>query len=191
MSTYSQIFTRNKFEIDQLADKSKGWFQQQVLGIKSQGRVQPYYLMRGKASLPDQSQITPGELYMFYYDAKHKDTLQVWDKFPLVFPFRKLPDGFIGLNMHYLPYHLRARLLDRLMDFKTGKGMTDTTKLKFAWSTIQAASTMKLAQPCVHRYLVEHIRSPLRRVHSEDWATAMMLPVEQFTGPNKRQVWKG
>lgn len=190
MSTYNQIFTRNKFELDQLANKSMGWFQQQVRGLKSQGRVQPYYLMRGNAD-QTRSQIIPGEMYMFYYDAKHKEDLPVWDKFPLVFPFRKLPDGFIGLNMHYLPYHLRAQLLDRLMDFKTGKGMTETTRIKFSWNTLQAASTMQLAKPCVHRYLASHVKSPLRKVDAEDWATALMLPVEQFTGPNKRQVWSG
>jgi Fe-S cluster biosynthesis and repair protein YggX len=31
--------------------------------------------------------------------------------------------------------------------------------------------------------------SPFRRVEANDWATAMMLPVERFQGATKEQVW--
>jgi hypothetical protein len=50
-------------------------------------------------------------------------------------------------------------------------------------------SRYKLAQPCVKHYLNDHVRSPFRRVEANDWATAMMLPVERFQGATKEQVW--
>jgi hypothetical protein len=127
---------------------------------------------------------------MFYYDAKHKDTLPYWDKFPLVFPFRKLPDGFIGLNMHYLPYYQRVQLLDRLSEFANNKTLDNDTKLKFSWATIQSMSKLKIAEPCVHRYLSTHVRSPYRLVDGSDWATAMVLPVQQFVGRSAAKVWQ-
>ena len=102
MSTYAQIFNKNQYELEKMVRQSQSWFEQEARLIKSQGRVQAYYLMRTGAS-QNRPVVTPGEMYMFYYDAKHKDTLPYWDRFPLVFPFSKVKDGFLGLNLHYLP----------------------------------------------------------------------------------------
>ena len=58
-----------------------------------------------------------GRLNMFIYDPKFKKTLPYYDTFPLVLPLEKYSDGFLGINLHYLPIPLRIRLLDRLVDF--------------------------------------------------------------------------
>jgi len=188
MSTFAQIFERNKYQLPQIAKKSRGWFEQEAQKIKSQGRVSAYYLMRGAAE-QNRPAIVPGNLYMFLYDAKHKETLPYWDAFPMVFPFRKLKDGFIGLNLHYAPIHLRIRLLDNLMDYSTNKSYNESTRLKLNWSLISGASKLRIAQPCVHRYLISHVKSPFKMINSEDWATAMMLPVQQFVGAASKTVW--
>jgi len=188
MTTYAKIFERNHYQLPDLVRKSQAWFLQQATLIKSQGRIRPYYLMRGdKASL--RPAIVPGEMYMFYYDAKLKDTLPYWDMFPLIFPFKKLSDGMLGLNMHYLPYHMRIKLLDRLMVYRNNTLMDETTRLRFSWATIEGVSKLNIAKPCVHRYLADHVKSPFRKVEPNDWATALMLPVERFVGANKQQVW--
>ena len=44
-----------------------------------------------------------GKMYMFFYDAKYKDTLPFFDIFPLVFPIEFYSEGFLGINLHYLP----------------------------------------------------------------------------------------
>lgn len=152
-------------------------------------QIDPQRLIRTNAER-NVVKIVPGELYLFNYDAKHKDTLPYWDTFPLVFPFRKMPDGFIGLNMHYLPYPIRIALLDKLTQFKTNTSMDETTRLKLSWGTLSALSTNLHVQSCVHRYLLPHVKSPLKRIESQDWATAMMLPVERFVGSTKQKVWK-
>lgn len=189
MSTFTKILQSNHVQLRQLQKKSISWFEDQVNTIKQQGRISPYYLMRG-ASEQNRSEIRAGDMFMFYYDAKHKDTLPYWDRFPLVFPFRGLKDGFIGLNLHYLPYHLRAQLLTELMNFKTSKRLTEYTRLNYSWATIQNMSRHKLAEACVHRYLSSQVRSVFKKVNSPDWATAMLLPVEQFVGATKQKVWK-
>lgn len=187
MSVYTEIFQKNQYNLPQVVQKSRSWFQQQAALLGKQG-IQPMSIIR---SSPNKNvmKIVPGELYVFMYDAKMAEQLEYWDMFPLVFPFRKLSDGFIGLNMHYLPYQMRIQLLDRLMDFKTNKLMNENTKLKYSWSTINAASRYTLAKPCVHRYLSSHLQTPLKRIDSADWATAMMLPVERFVGAPKQYVW--
>lgn len=187
MSLYTKIFEKNQYNLPQVVQQSQSWFQQQALLLSKQG-IEPMRLIRSEPS-KNVMKIVPGELYLFMYDAKHADTLPYYDMFPLVFPFRKMSDGFIGLNLHYLPYKGRIQLLDRLMDFQTNKLMNENTKLKYSWATINAASRYSLAKPCVHRYLNSQLQSPLKRVDAKDWATALMLPVERFVGANKRTVW--
>ena len=55
-----------------------------------------------------------GNMYIFTYDAKHKDKLPIWDSYPLVFPIQFYKDGFLGINLHYLPPQQRAGLLNEI-----------------------------------------------------------------------------
>lgn len=187
MSLYTEIFSKNQYQLADAAKKSRSWFQQQATLLGRQ-QIQPLRLIKSEPS-KNVAKIIPGELYLFMYDAKHQDTLQYWDMFPMVFPFRKLSDGFIGLNLHYLPYAMRITLLDRLMAFRTNSLMNENTRLKYSWSLIQSMSKLKMANSCVHRYLLPHIQSPLKRIDAADWTTALMLPVERFVGASKSRVW--
>jgi hypothetical protein len=126
---------------------------------------------------------------MFAYDPKGKATLPYYDRFPLVLPFRKTPDGFIGLNMHYLPYPLRITLLDNLLVFKNNSNIDETTRIKYSWAFIDGVSKYAAAKPCVKQYLTGHVRSQFRKINSNDWATAMLLPVERFVGASKQEIW--
>ena len=180
------VFEKNKYNLHNAARKSQAWFQQQVLLMTKQG-ITPKQMMKAGADL--KPNVIPGSLYMFFYDAKHKDTLPYWDRFPLVLPYKKTPGGFIGLNLHYLPYQLRVQLLDRLTYFATNKKMDETTRIKYSWALIDGVSKYKAAEPCIKQYLLDHVRSPYRKINAPDWATAMLLPVESFTGANKYKVW--
>jgi hypothetical protein len=181
------VFERNKYDLTTVVRKSRGWFEQQV-NLLTKQQLTPGKVLNGN---PEQlvTKIMPGRLYMFVYDPKLKKELPYYDRFPLVFPFSRTEDGFIGLNMHYLPYPVRIRLLDSLLTFKTNNRMDETTKLKYSWQVIDGVSKFAPAQPCVKRYLSGHIRSQFRQVESNDWATAMLLPVERFAGANKQEVW--
>ena len=186
--TLQDVFERNKYDLVAAAKKSRGWFDSQVTLLTKQN-LTPQKVLGGD---PDKltTTLTPGHLYMYAYDPKMKKELPYYDRFPLVFPFRKTPDGFIGLNMHYLPYQLRIILLDRLMVFRTNNRMDETTRLKYSWATIDGISKFAAAVPCVKQYLSSHVKTQFRKVDSEDWATAMLLPVERFVGATKQQVWE-
>lgn len=187
-STIKDVFEKNKYDLQTAALKSKSWFDQQVYQLSRQN-ITPPKVLNGN---PDQtvSSVMPGHLYMYMYDPKLKAELPYYDRFPLVFPFSKTEDGFIGLNMHYLPYQLRMVLLDRLLQFRTNKRMDETTKLRYSWQAIDGMSKFAAAQPCVKRYLIGHVRSKFRRINADDWATAMLLPVERFVGASKEAVWQ-
>lgn len=188
MATFTQIFEKNRYNLKDVVQKSRTWFDQQARSMARQQLI-PQSMLKGD-SKRNTMRIVPGELYMFQYNPKHSATLPYWDMYPMVFPFRKMNDGFIGLNFHYLPYQMRVRLLDRLMEFQTNKSMNENTRLKFSWATIQGVSRFKIAEPCIHRYLLTQIESPIKKIHAQDWATAMMLPVEHFVGSSKQQIWK-
>ena len=184
--TLLDAFERNKYDLKTSAKKSRAWFNQQVLLLSRQS-ITPNKLMQG-GSL--KARIIPGNLYMFFYDPKLKETLPYYDRFPLVFPYASTPDGFMGLNMHYLPYPLRIQLLDRLMTFKNNDKMDGTTRIKYSWALIAGVSKYKAAEPCIKRYLSDHVKSPYNKVDSSNWTTAMLLPVERFVKAPKERVWK-
>jgi hypothetical protein len=178
----------DKYRYDKNAvKKSAAWFNQQVL-LLSKKRITPNQILRNDPKAIT-TNIVPGKLYMYFYDPKTKDDLPYYDKFPLVFPFRKTEDGFIGLNMHYLPHKLRFILMDRLLQFKNNDKFDATTRLRYSWQLIDGVSKFALAKPCVKRYLKDHLRSPLVNVTADDWATAMMLPVERFVGASTSRIW--
>lgn len=184
---FQSIFDKNQFFLDQVAGKSKGWFFKEVDKLTNQ-RITPGALLRDNANKATK-RIVPGNMYMYVYDPKHKDTLPYYDKFPLVFPFRSLKTGFIGLNMHYLPYDGRIKLFQALTTVQSSKVYDERTKLRLSWEVIQGLSQFKLAQPCVKQYLYSHIRSEMVKVDSYHWITALMMPVERFAKSNKIGVW--
>lgn len=181
----TDVFDKNQYDLATAAKKSQTWFNQQVLLMQRQGVTANKVMSSGQAELV--AAVQPGRLYMFFYDPKLKKELPYYDRFPLVFPFSKAEGGFLGLNMHYLPYKLRVQLLDRLMSFKNNNKLDETTRLKYSWALIEGIS--KYAQPCVKHYLMDHVRSPFRKISSEDWTTAMLLPVEKFQKASKEVVW--
>ena len=78
-----------------------------------------------------------GRLNMFFYDPKHKKKLPYYDTFPLVLPLEPYSDGFLGINLHYLPIPLRIRLLDELMDYSTDTKFDSKTKINANYSKLK------------------------------------------------------
>lgn len=181
------IFDKTRYDYS-IVKKSKTWFDQQANLLAGRG-VTPNKILGNRASALTTT-IKPGNLYMFFYDPKFKDSLPYYDRFPMVFPWKKTPDGFMGLNLHYLPYPLRIRLMDKLLQFKTNSKMDETTRLRFSWSLLDGAARFAPAKPCVKHYLKDHLKSPLIKIDSQDWPTAMMMPVERFVGASKQKVWQ-
>lgn len=186
MAQKQPIFSQFHIDVNQVK-RSSTWYKNQVDSMK-RGRI------TGKRLLNDNTQslttqIRPGSLYFFFYDPKHKDTLPHYDMFPMVFPFKSISGGFLGLNLHYLGYPERFALFKKLLQIN-GSTIDDTTKMKFSWGTIMSMSQVPSAQHCVKHYLNEHVRSQFLKVEPNDWTTSMLLPVEKFVGATKEQVWR-
>lgn len=122
-----------------------------------------------------------GRMYFFWYDPKHKATLPIYDRFPLVIPIDFYMDGFLGLNLHYLTPDERELLLDRLMSYRNNKLMDARTKLKVTYDLLASTKRLaSLARPCIKRYLYGHVQSSFTEVTADEWDRAIHLPVQFF-----------
>lgn len=166
-------------------DRSVQWYQAQ---IKTLGRISSQNLMSTRSALTNS--VKPGNLYMFFYDAKHQDTLPYWDRFPLALPFSQAKGGFLGINLHYLTYPMRFKILGALHQFANEEKITEKTKLNLSWSLLSRMSSIGPVKKCVKHYLTEHVESRFLKINYPDWVTASMLPVEQFVGASKTKVWQ-
>ena len=124
---------------------------------------------------------TPGKMLMYMYDAKHKETLPYFDKFPVIFPIQLYGDSFLGINLHYLPPVYRARLFDALFDTLNNQRLDSSTKMKISYDILNKAAKFKYFKPCVKKYLYSQVRSQLIEIPIHEWPTAMFLPMARFT----------
>ena len=130
-----------------------------------------------------------GNMYMYFYDPKFKETLPYYDRFPLTIMIDPAPGGFYGLNLHYLNYPVRARFLDELMSLAPNN-VKDTTRLvKLRYDLLQSVRKYKEFKPCFKHYLGKHVVSQFSRVPMADWEIAIFLPVEQFKKKSKTSIW--
>ena len=92
-----------------------------------------------------------GMMNLFYYRPKGAEKLSYYDVFPLVIPMgKRLNNGFVGLNFHYLSVPQRWLLLERLemfqrsslldsFDAEEGAGMV----MALFWGQIKAKRGVK------------------------------------------------
>jgi hypothetical protein len=130
-----------------------------------------------------------GSMYMFYYDPKYKEELPYYDRFPLIFPYKKVKGGFMGLNLHYLPLQFRAKLMDGLYDYANNTRYDESTKLKLNYELLTRASKLRWFQPCLKHYLTQHVQTKFMYVYPSEWDIALFLPTERFIKAKKNQVW--
>lgn len=130
----------------------------------------------------------PGAMYFFSYDPKHKETLPYYDKFPLILCFELTNNGMIGINFHYLPYIIRARLLDKLLLIANRYHNNYQQVLRFNWEFLKNVSKFPEVRPAVKQYLYSHVTTRFLKIDVQDWKTAIMLPNESFAKKSQAYV---
>ena len=128
-----------------------------------------------------------GRLNMFFYDPKFKKTLPYYDTFPLVLPLERYDDGFLGINLHYLPINLRIRLLDRLVDYSNNTKFDESTRLAVDYSKLKKINLIK---PTLKRYLSGRVKTQYRRIDADEFTVAALLPVARFKKATASEVYR-
>lgn len=183
----SKIFHTLEYEafragITPRTEQSRKWFMERAAQLRSINRNQ---LMK-EEPIEIRNQSVIGSMYMFFYDAKHKETLPYYDKFPLVIVLQRAPGGFLGLNLHYLPPALRAKFLDALLETTNNDRYDETTKFKLTYDLVTRVARMKYYKACIHHYLGAQVRSKFARVPAPEWEIATFLPTADFVSNGKK-----
>ena len=166
--------------------QSRAWFRSK---LSSMGKVNRNQLMQDEqVKLVNKSQPLIGSMNMFFYDPKHKKTLPYYDRFPLSVIVGPAEGGFYGLNLHYLPPVLRAKMLDALMNITTNNKYDDSTRFELSYKVLTATAKLRFFKPCYKHYLFAHVKSRLARVSAPEWEIATFLPTADFEG-NRSKVY--
>ena len=165
------------------------WYREKA---KEAGKINETSFFRSTDSdrFKNTGQFRIGSMYMFYYDPKHKDTLPYYDRVPLIFPINRAKGGFLGINFHYLPFKMRAKLMDALYDTASNDRYDENTKLNISYRILGASSQYREFRPAVKHYLFEHVRSKLLYVNPSEWDIALFLNIAKFEGATQTQVWE-
>ena len=165
--------------------ESMAWFRNKAQKLSPSRRD----LLRDE-SLTLKNRPRVGDMFMYFYDPKHKDTLPYYDRFPLTILVDRAPKGFYGLNLHYLPLDIRAKFLDALLDNLTNKRYDESTRFRLSYEMLKGASRLKAFRPCFKRYLSAHVRSRFAKVEAPEWEIATFLPTADFEKASSSEVYK-
>ena len=183
----ANIFQKLEYEafragITPRSRESMDWFRRKA---QSMGRVNRRQLMN-QDPIELRNRGVLGNMYMYFYDPKTKDTLPYYDSFPLTIVVGPAPGGFYGLNLHYIPPRDRAVLMDNLNQYASNNKYDQTTRLELSYRLLKRYGR---AVPCVKRYLGDRIVSQTVRIDADEWEIAIFLPVERFQKASKGEVW--
>ena len=170
-------------EVPARTDSARDWYRNRARTT----RVTPQRLIKSDRERLT-SRVMIGRMYHFFYDPKHKKTLPYYDRFPLIFPFKRVRGGFLGINLHYLPLRLRAKLMDELYGLTRDNRYDEDTRLKISYNVLNGAAKYKYFKPCVKHYLTPHVKSRFLEVYAAEWDIALFLPTERFVGAGKGAV---
>lgn len=131
-----------------------------------------------------------GSMYLYFYDPKWKDELPFYDTFPLVLPFGPAKGGFYGINLHYLPYMLRAKVLGELLNYADSKTLSPTSKMRLSYQLLTSLQNAPEIKPCIKHYLTSHVRSQFMKINPSDWKAAVFLSIEGFVGATREAVFR-
>ena len=169
-SSYQTIFEKIK---DQASgeQKSLAWYKNTIHRLSGDYTTDDPITAEKRDSYDDSEEqdgnrlrttVRQGHLYLFEYKAKSK-WLPYYDRFPLAYVFKRDRDGFYAANFHYLQYRTRLKAMKKLQ-----RGMID------------------IPRNIIHKYLNSHVESLFLDLHSEEWDTSILLPVEDFVMTGRR-----
>jgi len=186
----SNLFQKVEFEafragITPRTRESRAWFRKRVQNIKVNRRE-----LLDAEMVEKRNKSVIGSMYMFFYDAKLRESLPYWDSFPVIIAVGPAKGGFYGLNLHYLPIPLRAKFLDNLMDITNNKKFDESTKFGVSYEYLKGASKMRYFKPCFKHYLTSQVEGQLSYIPPPEWEIATFLPAAQWQKGGQSQAYK-
>ena len=175
-------------ELEARSLESLRWFQQRVKTMRLTS--ESFYR---QSSLNKARRYLEGRMYTFFYDAKTKDKLPYWDRFPVVLILDLNQTGFTGLNFHYIPPKYRVRLLYELYKYIRLDDDTRDRKMKphirMRYEMLRGLTKMRFFKPCFKRYLTTQIDGRALEITPDYWDVMAMLPLADWQKKQAREVY--
>lgn len=187
MDSFSSILQQAEKDgiVNTRSTEARSWFRTKTQTFAT---VDPMKIIRANADLAA-SRISIGRMFTYRYSPKYSQELPYYDVFPLVFPMKFLSNGFLGINMHYLPYSFRANLMDALYNIASDDNYDENTKLNISYRLLNSLSRFNFASVVVKRYLNNKITSKLLLIPASEWDLALFMPLERFQKKTRSQVF--
>ena len=188
-SLLERLNNESPAELRERSIESLRYFQRRVRSLKLTS--ERFYK---QSDLQKAKRYLEGRMYTFFYDAKTKEKLPYWDRFPLVLILELRQDGFTGLNLHYIPPRYRVRLLYELykyviLDDDEYAEEEMRMRIKMTYQLITGISKLKMYKPCFKRYLTTQIEGRALEITPNYWDTMAMLPLAQWQKEKQRTVY--
>lgn len=174
-------------QLQMMSRQSYKWMMDKINNIRSPSRIAAGINREVGRSV---TKFQIGGLYFFYYNPKLKDDLPYYDTFPLVLVLERYPDGFLGLNLHYLPLNYRVAFMDKLMPYAVQTDTNEIQRMRISYDILNASKTFREFRPCTKKYLYNHVTSKILAVQPNEWETAVFLPAHQFKKMPVSKVWQ-
>ena len=110
----------------------------------------------------------PLPFYMYSYDAKHKARLPVWDRFPVILYLGPIPNGFEGINIHYIPQEARMVLLKQIIDILDNDGDHD--------EVTALITEVGISYKGYKKYLNSYVRTEKKPIPRDMWEEIFQSP---------------
>lgn len=143
-----------------------------------------YSQLKRKKFEPEKMNI--GALYFYAYKPETPGT---WDFAPLAIhlgTYRTKSRNYVnmGLNLHYVPPNIRARILLSLSEYmRTGtRGrMTQKSAMgKLTWDIVKRELGPKIAQKLIHSYRFDRYKATPEQIHPADYPSVIRMPLQKF-----------
>lgn len=197
MATKPTILTKIAEEktaagLETMSRESFVWLRQKMMQLRNPSTLIPPLTKEKMRFTPpaNRQKFLLGGLYFFLYDPKGKIDLPYYDRFPLVMPLQRQSDGFLGLNIHYLPINYRILFMRKLMGRAIYDENDEIKRIRITYDILDATRRLKEFRPCVKQYLYSHIKSRILAVQPNEWDVATYLPVHQFKKQPAKAVWR-
>ena len=149
--------------------KSYDWYRKQVQSMTRQPGARSL-INQGKATIAPKY----GVMNLFGYDPKYKETLPLYDRFPLIFPLEPAKGGLYGINFHYLQPGARVNFLRQLSRFTTDKNYDKKTRYNIG------ELSGRYFKKTIKHYLTSQVRTSFLNIPADEMAIAIFLPVARF-----------
>lgn len=131
-----------------------------------------------------------GDVFLYHYDPKLKNELPYYDKFPLTVVIEKYSNGFLGLNLHYLPYDIRVGFMNKLIKLASTPIGNTKTRMQISYDLMVSSKKYSAFRPCLKRYLIDHVRGRMMPVFPHEWPLCIYMPVASWSKKPESYVFK-